>query len=286
MPNGPTDLWAQARLINPNLVPKYFSRFREQMMIKVTQFKWVPKKGWEDECFKIMRPCIRYTLEDNIDLPPVSYITHQVTMSTKQKKVYDSIMQTCKAQAEEGDIVALNEAVKLGKLLQAATGVVYTSEGREVDLEPKEKLSTLIELIEQSGNKAIVFTPFIHSMKMLEKALARHFSVGVVNGQVSKRKRDTIFSEFQGGDLQVLLAHPKCMAHGLTLTASSNIIWFAPIDSFEIYEQANGRIRRAGQKQHQNIIHLQCSAVERRVYDRLKNKGQMQGILLELLKTN
>ena len=284
MPNGPTDLWAQARLINPNLVPRYFARFREQLMVKVTQFKWVPKRGWEAECHKLMKPCIRFTTEQCLDLPDISYITHQCNMSPKQKKIYDGVYKACVAQADEGEILALNEAVKLGKLLQVATGAVYTSEGKIVDLQAKEKLKTLIELIEESGKKAIVFVPYKHSLGVLESEIKKHYSVGVVSGDVAKGKRDTIFQEFQQGDLEVLLAHPQCMAHGLTLTASHTIIWYAPIDNFEYYEQANGRIRRAGQTKHQNVIHLQCSDIERRVYDRLKNKEKVQGVLLDLLK--
>ena len=45
MPRGPEDIWGQAKLINPNLVPKYFTRFRDDMMIKLNMYKWAPVKG-------------------------------------------------------------------------------------------------------------------------------------------------------------------------------------------------------------------------------------------------
>jgi SNF2 family DNA or RNA helicase len=283
MPTGPTDVWAQARLINPSLVPKYFNRFRNEMMVQVTQFKWVPKKNWEDKCYSMLKPSIRYSTEECLDLPPISYITHEVGMSKEQSKVYDKVYKTCVAEAAEGQIVALNEGAKLMKLLQIATGAVYTSDKDVVDLAPTPKLSELTELIYETNKKCIVFTPFIHSIEMLGKHLKKSFTVAKIHGGTSAKKRNEIFSEFQHGELEVLLAHPQCMAHGVTLTAASNIIWFAPIDNYEIYEQANARVRRAGQKSHQNIIHLQCSKIEQRVYDRLKSKEQTQGVLLELL---
>lgn len=283
MPTGPTDIWAQARLLNPALVPKYFNRFRNEMMVQITQFKWAPKKGWEDRCYSMLKPSIRYSTEECLDLPPISYLTREVAMSKEQKKVYDDIHKKYVAEAKEGQIVALNEGVKLMKLLQIATGAVYTSDSDIADLKPQAKLDELTELVYETNKKCIIFTPFIHSIKMVEKHLKKSFSVATVHGGTSAKKRAEIFSDFQTGDLEVLLAHPQCMAHGVTLTAACNIVWFAPIDNYEIYEQANARVRRAGQTQHQNITHLQCSDIERRVYDRLKTKEKTQGVLLELL---
>ena len=76
--------------------------------------------------------------------------------------------------------------------------------------------------------------------------------------------------------------HPQCMAHGITLTAASTIIWAAPITSLEIFDQACARIRRIGQKHKQQIIMLQGSKVERAAYARLRAKRKVQNLLLEM----
>jgi len=47
MPNKPTDIWAQARLVKKDLFHKSFVRFRHLVMYKVTEFKWVPNPNWE-----------------------------------------------------------------------------------------------------------------------------------------------------------------------------------------------------------------------------------------------
>lgn len=286
MPRSPTDIWAQARLVNPNLVPKYFGRLRDMLMHQITQFKWVPKRGWEEKAFSMLQPSVRYTVEDNLDLPSLTYTTRQVAMSPKQQKVYDELAKVCKSDVAEGTVTALNAGVMVGKLLQVATGAVYTDAKGTVNLDPAPKLNELVELVYEADRKIIVFTPFKHSLKLIEKHLKKvGFSVGVVSGDVSKSARDKIFSEFQHGDLEVLLAHPKCMAHGLTLTRSSTIVWFAPIDDLEIQEQADARIRRAGQTKPQTIVRLQCSQIEQRVYERSDKKEKMQGILLDLFAT-
>ena len=84
--------------------------------------------------------------------------------------------------------------------------------------------------------------------------------------------------------MRLLVAQPAAMSHGLTLTAASTIVWFAPITSNEVYQQANARITRPGQKQTQFIVHIEGSPVEKRIYERLQTKQSMQGLLLDTVR--
>jgi SNF2 family DNA or RNA helicase len=107
----------------------------------------------------------------------------------------------------------------------------------------------------------------------------------MIFGEVSKTDRDRILGAFQKDtDPQVLIAQPAAMSHGLTLTAASVIVWFAPITSAETYEQANARITRPGQKHNQLIVNIQGTRLEARMYDRLKKKVSLQGALLEMFR--
>ena len=107
----------------------------------------------------------------------------------------------------------------------------------------------------------------------------------MIYGEVGKSERDRILAAFQKSTHpQVLVAQPGTMSHGLTLTAASVIVWFAPITSAEIYEQANARITRPGQRHSQLIIRIQGSPLEARMYNRLHHKLSMQGTLLAMFK--
>jgi SNF2 family DNA or RNA helicase len=283
MPNDPTDIWAQQRLVDPSRVPKYFGRFRDEVMILAND-KWVPKRGWEQIVFSKTGPAIRIATEDCVDLPECISVTREVPLSKEQEKAYDALLAHCMALHEEHQITAVNEGVLIGKLLQVTTGAVYSTTGDVVDLNPEHKLDALKEIIEEGGRKVIVFTPYVHSLKMLEKALVKDYSVETVFGGVSAKKREEIFKEFQHGALQVLVAHPECMAHGLTLTSAYTICWYTPIHSNEIYEQANGRITRIGQTKKQTVFHLVSSDLEKRIISKLKSRQKMQNVLLEMLK--
>jgi SNF2 family DNA or RNA helicase len=74
------------------------------------------------------------------------------------------------------------------------------------------------------------------------------------------------------------------MSHGLTLTAATTIVWYAPVHSNDTYEQACARVRRPGQTRTTVIVHIAASEVERRIYERLKTKQKMQGLLLDMMK--
>ena len=284
-PNGPTDAWAQCRLVNPSRVPKYFGAFRDMVERKVTQFKWVPRDNALDVVRDAMQPAVLFRRDECIDLPPTMYEHRYVEMSAEQKKAYKQMMSTLVADAKEGRIVAVNAAVKAAKLSQVACGVAYDEQGQNVYFDCGNRIKELREIIEQSAGKVIVFVPLTGGLEMIAKELSKTWECAVVYGDVGKSERDAIFGAFKRpGGLHVLIAHPRCMAHGLSLVLANTIVWFIPTNSNDEYEQANGRITRPGQTKSTFIVHLEGSEIERRMYKRLKDKGSTQAMLLDMIK--
>jgi SNF2 family DNA or RNA helicase len=206
-------------------------------------------------------------------------------MTAQQKKMYKDMAHKLYAEALEGGITAANEAVKLMKLVQVVTGVVYRDDGGIEEIDCKPRVQLLKEIVEETEEKVIVFVPLTGVLRMLETELSKHWTVGVVNGETSVAKRNQIFADFQNGkNPRILLAHPKTMSHGLTLTEASTIIWYGPVTSNEVYEQACARITRIGQKYKANIIHIESTDTEKSIYQRLRSKQRIQGILLSLVE--
>jgi SNF2 family DNA or RNA helicase len=171
------------------------------------------------------------------------------------------------------------------KLVQICCGAAYDSDGNTIVIPPKGRVQELLTIIEEAASKVIVFVPFKSALKSLHAEISKHHSAEMIFGEVSKTDRDRILGDFQQSpDPQVLIAQPAAMSHGLTLTAASVIVWFAPITSAETYEQANARITRPGQKHNQLIVNIQGTRLEARMYDRLKKKVSLQGALLEMFR--
>jgi len=285
-PNEPTDAWAQCSIITPKTVPDYYKRWREELMTKVTDFKWVPKRDAIDKVYAAMQPSVRFTLDDVVELPDLIERTIDIDMGKEQKRVYDTMLNHARVMAQSHEITALNAGAVLMKLLQISTGYVYTRDGRTVGLDNDMRLQALVDNVNASAHKVIVFCPFKHTLAGVAKRLTDEGnSVGVVSGDTPKGQRDVIFNGFQNGtEPRVLVAHPACMSHGLTLTAADTIIWFGPTSSLETFEQANARIRRVGQHHKQQILMFQSTKVEQRMYAKLRAKQNVQNQLLDLFE--
>ena len=283
-PNAPTDAWAQVRIINPTKVPRYFGQFRDIVMKPISQFRWAPRENAVEYVHGVMTPAIRFAREDCIDLPPTTYVTRQAELTPEQKKAFDEMLRTFHFECESGSITAVNEAVKMSKLLQICLGFSYGTGGTEIVLPSGPRIELIKEIIEESAGKVLVFVPFTAALKTIADELAKEVSVAIVHGETSKRNRDEIFRAFQQDpEPRVIVANPGTLQHGLTLTAANTIIWAAPVHSLETWEQANGRVTRPGQKRNTLIVSIEGTALERKVYDRLQSKGRVQGTLLELI---
>ncbi len=283
-PNEPADAWAQCNLLMPANVPDYFTTFKQFTMQQLTEHIWVPKKEATEIVFKVMQPAIRFERDECLDLPPCTYSNRAVEMSAEQKKHYREVMKELSTEIDGGRIKAVNEGVKASKLLQIACGMVYDTAGVARAVDAEARVSVVKEIIDQCAHKVIVFVPYTAPLKMLAERLEQEYpgEVAVINGDVSQSARNRIFAEFQRlHNPRVLVADAGTMSHGLTLTEASTIVWYAPEWSNDTYNQANARITRPGQKNHQHVIHIAGSEIERKMYSRLRDRSKMQGTLLE-----
>jgi len=284
-PNEPTDAWALAKLIDSPNVPKTYGMFKNQVMIKISQYAWAPRPEATDIVLQTLQPAVRYTRDECFDLPPTTEQRRQVKMTAEQTEAYKIMVKELVVETKQKTITAANEAIKMQKLVQIACGIAYAENGEEVQLDCKPRIAAVREVIEEAGQKIIVFAPLTSILGMLDRELSKHWSTAIINGAVPAAKRNAIFRAFQeDADPRVLIAHPATMSHGLTLTAASTIIWYGPITSNEVYVQANGRIERVGKTQSSNVVHIQACEVEALMYSRLRKKQKMQGLLLDLIK--
>lgn len=286
-PNEPADAWAQCNLLMPANVPEYFTTFKQFTMQQMTEHIWVPKREAPEIVFKVMQPAIRYDRDECLDLPECLYSTRTVEFTAEQKKHYKEVMSELSTEIDGGRINAVNEGVKAGKLLQIACGEVYDTDGKPRGVDVTPRIDVTIEIIEQSPHKVIVFVPFTAPLLMLAEKLEAKFpkQVATVYGGTPVGERNRIFAEFQRmQNPRVLVADAGTMSHGLTLTESNTIVWYAPEWSNDTYNQANARITRPGQKNTQYIIHVAGSEIERRMYARLRDRAKMQGVLLDMVK--
>ena len=284
-PTAPTDCFGQIRLVTPERCKGSFKSLQNELMHQISQFKWVPRANSAKRVVELMQPSIRYALEDCIDLPPTIWQERECELSPQQKFHYNEMKKKAMTEIAGVPITAVNAGVVLNKLLQICSGFSYDGDGGVVEIDFGPRMAVLKEVIEECNEKVIVFVPFTGALNALQEHLKKHWSVAVVDGSVSASKRNQIFKDFQSSENpRIIAAHPQTMAHGLTLTAATTIVWMLPITSNEIFQQANARIARPGQTKVTNIVCIQGSPVERGLYATLKERGKIQDLVLELAK--
>lgn len=286
-PNAPTDAWALAKLISPARVPQFFGAFKRQTMAQVTTFKWVPRPDAYNIAYEAMQPAVRFKKADCLDLPPVMLEDRECELSKEQQKAFFDMRTLMMAEAKEHQITAVNAADKINKIRQILCGAVKdpaTDTYFSLPHEPRTRV--LLESIEQASAKVLVVVPFKGIIQSLEKELSKHYSVAVLNGDVSPKVRDAIIKSFkETPDPHVLLCHPKVMAHGLNLTEADTLIFYAPIYSNDEFQQVTERFNRAGQKRKMTIIRIAAHPVEWKIYKMVDTKKVTQDSILSLYET-
>ena len=283
---SPVDAYGLAKLVNPKGVPPFFGSFKDMVMYPVSKFKWAQRADAEQTVFKALQPAIRFTKEECLDLPEMTYAMREVELTTQQKKYYDLLKKRLVVQASGEQITAVNAAVGLSKLLQISCGAVYSDSGETLTFDIKNRYKVLREVIDETAQKILIFVPFKNTIKILsEKLQADGFTTEIINGDVPASKRADIFRAFQNDpNPRILIIQPQAAAHGVTLTAADTVVWWGPTPSLETYAQANARAHRQGQRHPVTVVRLQGSKAEKHLYSLLDTRINDHTKLVDLYK--
>jgi len=283
---SPVDAYGLAKLINPTGVPMFFTQFKDNVMQKVSEYRWVPRPEAKGIVHNILQPAIRFEKKDCLDLPPVTFIDRHAPLTLQQEAYYKQLKKEMLIEAAGEEISAVNAAVKISKLLQISGGAVYTDTKEVLEFDVSSRLKVVHEVIDETSNKVLIFVPFTHTIELLKKYLDKHsIPCEVINGDVSVNKRSTIVQQFQDSVYpKVLIIQPQAASHGLTLTAADTIIWYAPCTSVETYLQANARIDRPGQVNAMTVVHISGSPVETRMYALLRGNIANHNQIIDLYR--
>jgi len=283
---SPVDAYGLAKLVCPQNVPKFAMAWRDKVMQQVTRFKWVPKTNARHEVFKVLQPAIRFAKDECLDLPDVMYQTRDIPLTPQVQKYYKQLKEQMMIEAAGTQISAVNAAAGLNKLLQISGGAVYTDTREVLEFDVQPRLNALMEVIEETDNKIIIFVPFRHTIELLRRYLTdKGINNQVIQGSVSATQRASIINQFQSmNDPRVLIIQPQSASHGVTLTRADTVVFWSPVMSVETYLQCIARMDRVGQVNKMTVVHLQGSDVERKMYKMLQGKVDLHTKLVDLYR--
>lgn len=283
---SPVDAYGLAKLVNPTGVSPFFGQFRDSVMFKLSMYKWHPKPNADSIVHNILQPAIRFEKSQCLDLPEVTYVDRDAPLTPQQAKYYSVLKKQMLIETAGEEISAVNAAVQVNKLLQISGGAVYSDNGEIIEFDVSSRLNVVKEVVEEASHKVLIFVPFTHTIEILAAFLQKHgITNATINGAVSANKRAEVIKDFQTKpDPRVLIIQPQAASHGITLTAASTIIWYAPTTSVEVYLQANARIDRPGQRNPMTVVHIKGSGIESHIYSMLRNNINNHNKIIDLYR--
>lgn len=234
---------------------------------------------------------LRRLKKDVLDLPPKIITTVDVKMTKEEKSAYDTAWATYLQWVKEnqpdkdlGNILMAQQLVELGKLKQVCS---------------RAKIKRVVDDAENAisqGNKVIIFSQYTETIKQIADGIKKvkipspsdpkrdvKAKAVTLTGSDDQNERQKAVDAFQN-DAQTMafVGNIKAAGVGLTLTASSIVI-FADMDwSPEIHAQAEDRAHRIGQQGTVSVYYYVCTdTIEEDIMKILADKKKVITEILE-----
>ena len=286
-PNGLLDLWPQLYLLDMGeRLGRTMTGYRERYFLPDKRnrnviFSYKPKPDAEDAIYqRISDICVSLKAHDFLEMPERIDNVIEVALSEGEQGQYDRLERETLLSFPEGDIDAVNAAALSNKLLQIANGAVYDENGGVKKIHDR-KLTALEDLWESANGKPmLIFYAYKHDKERLREFFKQR--------GIAARALDSSsdIEEWNEGRIEVAVVHPASTGHGLNLQAGGNIIiWFGLTWSLELYQQANARLWRQGQRETVIVHHVVAKdTIDETVMAAISRKENAQEALMKAVQ--
>lgn len=274
---GAHDIWSQWYALDWGVTfGGNFVQFRREFFSESEyDYSIDPLDGTLDEVGQRMRLIgVRYRKADCMDLPPKTYTTVEVDLTTEQKKAYNEMAEQLVAWIEgrgelpgggekiEGkEATAANQLVASLRLSTITSGFIKTEDGELHRFSPNPKLAALETLVEENigMQQIIVWARYREDIKAIARKLAA-FNPVIIQGGMTLPDRETAELLFQQGTSRLFIGNQAAAGVGLNLQAGSLAIYYSQGFSLEQRIQSEDRCHRSGSEVHSSITYVNLMA--------------------------
>lgn len=282
-PNTLLDLWPQMYLMDMGQrLGRFIGGFRDRFFLPDKRnreiiYSYKPREGAEDAIYALISDiCISMKAADYLDIPERIDNRIEVSMSPKERKLYDDFQKDKVLSIGDEELDAVNAAALSNKLLQMANGAVYGEDKRVIPIHDR-KLDALEDLVEAANGKPLLVAYWYkHDLQRIKARFK--------NARCIDTAKD--IDDWNAGTIPLALIHPASAGHGLNLQdGGCTIVWFGLTWSLELYQQLNARLWRQGQKHTVVIHHIVTKGThDEDVMRALENKDTRQSALIEAVR--
>jgi len=283
---SPLDLFSQVQFLDPDLIEQqsYYS-FRSRYAVVVSRsvgshsFQHIVKYQRLDELQeKIKEFSTRILKSECLDLPEKLYTKRAVAMSAEQLKAYIEIRKSAMTFLENDKMMSAPTVLtQIIRLHQITCGHFKSDDGEVIPLK-NNRLQELLNVLEETNGKVIIWAVYRHDIQTIEKGIGEIYgkeSVASYYGDTPDSDRQSIVDSFQDDEspLRFFVGNPKTGGYGLTLTASHTVVYYSNDYSLEVRMQSEDRAHRIGQTNKVTYVDLIAEGtIDEKIVKALNNK--------------
>ena len=285
---SPLDLYTQCAFLDPALLGfKSYYAFRnryctfDEVYVARGEAIMVPDgyTNLEELEEKLKLFSTRVTKDECLDIPDKIYQKREVVISGDQRRVYDRLRREALAKFENETISVHNQLTEILRLHQVANAYEKSDDGEILEFN-NEKLKALLEILEETDQKVIIYATYVHNINEIIAALNDKYgteSVVSIYGETEQQDRMLAVDRFQKDPkCRFLVGNPSTAGYGLTLTAAKYVIYYSNNYNLEVRLQSEDRAHRIGQTK--NVVYIDIMAkdtIDEKIVRALKRKIQL-----------
>lgn len=229
--------------------------------------------------FQAKVACVTYhcTKRDVLSLPPVIHVNRSCALGARGRAAYDAELKRAEAKIA-ADEDALVSSLRLRQII---SGYMPGEDGEVIET-GDEKAMLLSGILEElpRDEPVVVFGEFRHDFDVIH-VIAK--AAGRTSCEVSGPRKE--LEAFQSGEANLIAVQYKAGGAGLDLKYSCYPVFFTHCWSLGDYDQALGRVDRAGQTRPVTVFHLVIEAtIEEKVLVALAEKRDVAEAIMQDLR--
>lgn len=287
MPNSWMDLFSQVRLIdNGQRLGNNFLEFKRTYFYG-SEESFTPWKEKQQTTTileeKLSDITVTLKSSDWLDIPDTVIEDVEIDLPPDLRKRYVTLEEELVIELRKDKIINVTSAAALvTKLLQFTSGHMY-DEFREVHPIHNLKFDALKKIAKKEKQPLFVACIFQHEQARIRSQFpqAKFFT-----DAKSIRDQEKLIKDWNAGKIQMLVAHPASVGHGLNLQYGSSILVFITLTySREFYEQMIARLARRGQESITKVYRLMIpGTADDAVAEALAFKAENEARLISALQ--
>ena len=284
--NNVGDLWSIMEFLNPGFLGSQ-AGFKRNFFIPIQAER---DQEAARKLKEITGPFIlrRLKTDSSIisDLPEKMEMKTYCTLTKEQASLYAAVLEDIEEamqEAEEGiqrKGIILSALSRLKQVCNHPAQFLKDNSGIPGRSGKLARLTEMLDVILENGEKALVFTQFAEMGKMLKEHLQESFGCEVLflHGGVPRKQRDRMLERFQEGKeyLPIFILSLKAGGTGLNLTGANHVFHFDRWWNPAVENQATDRAFRIGQTKNVEVHKFICAGtLEEKIDEIIERKVQV-----------